>query len=102
MHALDVSPAQGKFLHLLAQLMGARCALEIGTLMGAGLKSDGRTLNQGTASTTGLNAFSPVPADVSNTPAQPTVRGVGVQPRVPEQRYRDRQGRNRQRDRQIT
>jgi predicted O-methyltransferase YrrM len=32
--AIDVSPPQGKFLHLLARLMGARTVLEIGTLGG--------------------------------------------------------------------
>jgi predicted O-methyltransferase YrrM len=32
--AIDVSPAQGKFLHLLARMVGARRVLEIGTLGG--------------------------------------------------------------------
>ena len=32
--AIDVSPAQGKFLHLLVKLTGARRVLEIGTLGG--------------------------------------------------------------------
>jgi predicted O-methyltransferase YrrM len=32
--AIDVSPAQGKFLYLLAKLMGARRILEVGTLGG--------------------------------------------------------------------
>jgi predicted O-methyltransferase YrrM len=32
--AIDVSPAQGKFLHLLARIAGARRILEIGTLGG--------------------------------------------------------------------
>jgi predicted O-methyltransferase YrrM len=32
--AIDVSPAQGKFLHLLARSIGARRVLEIGTLGG--------------------------------------------------------------------
>ncbi|MGW4364256.1 O-methyltransferase [Nocardia takedensis] len=32
--AIDVSPAQGKFLHLLARSVGARRVLEIGTLGG--------------------------------------------------------------------
>lgn len=32
--AIDVSPAQGKLLHLLAQLMGAQRILEVGTLGG--------------------------------------------------------------------
>src|SRR5690606_18047817 len=32
--AIDVSPAQGKFLHLLVQIAGARRVLEIGTLGG--------------------------------------------------------------------
>jgi predicted O-methyltransferase YrrM len=32
--AIDVSPAQGKFLHLLARLAGAKAILEIGTLGG--------------------------------------------------------------------
>jgi predicted O-methyltransferase YrrM len=32
--AIDVSPSQGKFLHLLAQLKGARKILELGTLGG--------------------------------------------------------------------
>ncbi len=32
--AIDVSPAQGKFLHLLARMVGARRILEIGTLGG--------------------------------------------------------------------
>jgi predicted O-methyltransferase YrrM len=32
--AIDVSPVQGKFLHLLAQSMGARRILELGTLGG--------------------------------------------------------------------
>jgi predicted O-methyltransferase YrrM len=31
---IDVSPAQGKFLHLLARMVGARRVLEIGTLGG--------------------------------------------------------------------
>jgi predicted O-methyltransferase YrrM len=31
---IDVSPAQGKFLHLLARMIGARRVLEIGTLGG--------------------------------------------------------------------
>ena len=32
--AIDVSPAQGKFLHLLARMVGAKRILEIGTLGG--------------------------------------------------------------------
>jgi predicted O-methyltransferase YrrM len=32
--AIDVSPAQGRFLHILAQIAGARRILEIGTLGG--------------------------------------------------------------------
>ncbi|PJN91424.1 O-methyltransferase, partial [Bacillus sp. mrc49] len=32
--AIDVSPNQGKFLHLLARLTGAKSILEIGTLGG--------------------------------------------------------------------
>ncbi len=32
--AIDVSPAQGKFLHLLARIAGARRVLEVGTLGG--------------------------------------------------------------------
>ena len=32
--AIDVAPVQGKFLHLLAKMMGARRILEIGTLGG--------------------------------------------------------------------
>ena len=32
--AIDVSPAQGKMLHLLARMAGARRILEIGTLGG--------------------------------------------------------------------
>lgn len=32
--AIDVSPAQGKFLHLIARMVGARRVLEIGTLGG--------------------------------------------------------------------
>ena len=32
--AIDVSPAQGKFLHLLARITGARRILEVGTLGG--------------------------------------------------------------------
>ena len=32
--AIDVSPAQGKWLHLLVRMTGARCLLEIGTLGG--------------------------------------------------------------------
>ncbi len=32
--SIDVSPAQGKFLHLLARLAGAKAILEIGTLGG--------------------------------------------------------------------
>ena len=32
--AIDVSPAQGKMLHLLARAIGARRILEIGTLGG--------------------------------------------------------------------
>ena len=32
--AIDVSPAQGKFLHLLARIVGARRILEVGTLGG--------------------------------------------------------------------
>lgn len=47
--AIDVSPAQGKFLHLLVKLSGARRILEIGTLggystvwMASALPADGR------------------------------------------------------------
>ena len=47
--AIDVSPAQGKFLHLLARIAGARRILEIGTLggystvwLGKALPPDGR------------------------------------------------------------
>ena len=47
--AIDVSPAQGKFLHLTARMIGARRILEIGTLGGyssiclaRALPSDGR------------------------------------------------------------
>src|SRR5437016_13840000 len=32
--AISVSPPQGKFLHLLARALGARAALELGTLGG--------------------------------------------------------------------
>ena len=49
--AIDVSPAQGKFLHLLVKIVGARRILEIGTLggystvwMASALPSDGRLL----------------------------------------------------------
>ncbi|HEX8642192.1 MAG TPA: O-methyltransferase [Allosphingosinicella sp.] len=47
--AIDVSPAQGKFLHILASMAGARRVLEIGTLGGysaiwlaGALPADGR------------------------------------------------------------
>jgi predicted O-methyltransferase YrrM len=47
--AIDVSPAQGKFLHLLVKIAGARHILEIGTLggystvwMASALPADGR------------------------------------------------------------
>src|ERR1044071_6506184 len=47
--AIDVSPAQGKFLHLLVRIAGARRILEIGTLggystvwMASALPPDGR------------------------------------------------------------
>jgi predicted O-methyltransferase YrrM len=49
--AIDVSPAQGKFLYLLAKLMGARRILEVGTLGGystiwlaLALPADGRLI----------------------------------------------------------
>ena len=49
---IDVSPAQGKFLHLLAKLIGARRILEIGTLGGystiwlaRGLAEGGRVIS---------------------------------------------------------
>jgi predicted O-methyltransferase YrrM len=49
--AIDVSPAQGKFLHLLVRMTGARRILEIGTLggystiwMARALAADGRIL----------------------------------------------------------
>jgi predicted O-methyltransferase YrrM len=49
--AIQVSPAQGKFLHLLARVMGARKILEIGTLGGysaiwlaRALPEDGRVI----------------------------------------------------------
>ena len=32
--AIDVSPVQGKFLHILARLVGAHRVLEVGTLGG--------------------------------------------------------------------
>jgi predicted O-methyltransferase YrrM len=32
--AIDVAPAEGRFLHILARMVGARCILEIGTLGG--------------------------------------------------------------------
>jgi predicted O-methyltransferase YrrM len=50
--AIDVSPAQGKFLNLLVKITGARRILEIGTLggystvwMGKALPADGRLLS---------------------------------------------------------
>ncbi len=50
--AIDVSPAQGKFLHLLVRIAGARRVLEIGTLGGystawlaSALPPDGRLLS---------------------------------------------------------
>ncbi len=50
--AIDVSPAQGKFLNLLVKISGARRILEIGTLggystvwMGKALPADGRLLS---------------------------------------------------------
>jgi predicted O-methyltransferase YrrM len=49
--AIDVSPAQGKFLHLLAKAIGARRILEVGTLGGystiwlaRALPSDGKLI----------------------------------------------------------
>jgi len=49
--AIDVSPAQGKFLHLLVKIAGAKRILEIGTLggystvwMASALPSDGRLI----------------------------------------------------------
>lgn len=48
---IDVSPAQGKFLHLLVRMTGARRILEVGTLgaystiwMARGLPADGRVV----------------------------------------------------------
>ena len=50
--AIDVSPAQGKFLNLLVKITGARRVLEVGTLggyssvwMGKALPADGRLLS---------------------------------------------------------
>jgi predicted O-methyltransferase YrrM len=50
--AIDVSPAQGKFLNILARMIGAKRILEIGTLggyssiwLGRALPSDGRLLS---------------------------------------------------------
>lgn len=50
--AIDVSPAQGKFLNLLVKITGARHVLEVGTLggystvwMGKALPADGRLLS---------------------------------------------------------
>jgi predicted O-methyltransferase YrrM len=50
--AIDVSPAQGKFLHLLVKIAGARRILEIGTLggystvwMASALPPDGRLVS---------------------------------------------------------
>lgn len=43
----DVSPPQGKFLHLLAQIIGARNILEIGTLAGYSTIWLGRALQEG-------------------------------------------------------
>lgn len=49
--AIDVSPAQGKFLHLMVKIAGARRILEIGTLggystvwMASALPADGRLI----------------------------------------------------------
>ena len=49
--SIQVSPAQGKFLHLLAKVQGARRILEIGTLGGysaiwlaRALSADGRLI----------------------------------------------------------
>src|ERR1700722_4420252 len=44
---INVSPSQGKFLQLLAQLHGARCILEIGTLGGYSTIWLGRALPPG-------------------------------------------------------
>jgi predicted O-methyltransferase YrrM len=50
--AIDVSPAQGKFLHLMVKIAGARRVLEIGTLggystawMASALPADGRLVS---------------------------------------------------------
>jgi len=43
----DVSPAQGKFLHLLARMIGARRVLEIGTLGGYSTVWLGRAVGPG-------------------------------------------------------
>src|ERR1700721_2945866 len=45
--SIDVSPCQGKMLHLLAQLRGARRILEIGTLGGYSTICMARALPEG-------------------------------------------------------
>jgi predicted O-methyltransferase YrrM len=60
---IDVSPAQGKFLHLLARMSGARRILEIGTLGGYSTIWLARALPAGGELTT--CEFNPVHAEVA-------------------------------------
>lgn len=74
--AIDVSPAQGKFLHLLTRITGARNVLEVGTLGGysttwiaRGVGPDGRVLTL---------EFNPHHAEV----ARANLERAGVEDRV--------------------
>jgi predicted O-methyltransferase YrrM len=61
--AIDVSPAQGKFLHLLVKMTGARRVLEIGTLGGYSTAWLASALPQGGRVTT--LEYAPKHADVA-------------------------------------
>jgi len=75
---IQVSPNQGKFLHLLAQAIGARTILEIGTLGGYSASgSRGRCLRA--ALDLRLEAdppTPPLPAPTSLAPGLADVRGT--------------------------
>ena len=63
--AIDVSPAQGKFLHLLVKMTGARRVLEIGTLGGYSTAWLASALPDGGRVTT--LEYAPKHADVAKT-----------------------------------
>lgn len=74
--AIDVSPAQGKFLHLIARMTGARRVLEIGTLGGYSAIWLARALPEGGMVVT-LEAV-PLHADV----ARANIARAGVSDRI--------------------